>query len=180
MNNKRILFLLALIAPLILLVSMTWKPLNTLKAGETILLETVPVDPRDILYGDYVFLQFAIEEFTTEAIDSELLKKLNSKNSGKITVYALLERQEGALYGLQKVTQNKPSEGLFLKGSMHYYGTSDDYINNFYYADFLPDRFYVAENTGMELEDLSRQGQLLAEMKVHNGFAVLQDIRPKP
>ncbi|EGQ26191.1 hypothetical protein HMPREF9372_1864, partial [Sporosarcina newyorkensis 2681] len=43
---------MAFIAPLVVLLSMTWKPLWTLNVGTPILLETVPVDPRDILYGD--------------------------------------------------------------------------------------------------------------------------------
>ncbi|PIC64541.1 hypothetical protein CSV79_06165 [Sporosarcina sp. P13] len=180
MKNKRNLFLIALIVPIILLVSMTWKPLWTLNKGETILLETIPVDPRDILYGDYVSLRFAIEEFDKEAIDPSLLEELTSKNSGNLTVYAVLERQgSGDLFTLKTVTANKPNEDLFLKGTMYYYGEPYDGDQTIYYADFLPDRFYVSENTGMELEKLSQKGQLLAQMKVKDGFAVLQDIRPK-
>lgn len=179
MKNKRTLFLIALIAPILLLLSMTWKPLVTLNTGETILLETIPVDPRDILYGDYVYLQFAIEQFDKESLDPALLKKVTSKGTGTLTVYAVLEQQEGKLYGLKTVTMKKPSEGMFLKGTMYYYGEPNQFDKTVYNADFLPDNFYVAENTGTELEKLSQRGQLLAEMKVKNGFAVLQDIKPK-
>ncbi|PIC84938.1 hypothetical protein CSV72_16220 [Sporosarcina sp. P20a] len=179
MKNKRNLFLLALIVPIILLLAMTWKPLYTVNTGKTITLETVPVDPRDILYGDYVSLQFAIEEFSKDDLDPALIKEFSKHNTGKLTVYAVLEQEEGDLYGLKTVTHKKPSDGLFLKGDMYYYGEHHIDDNQMYYANFLPDRFYVAENTGMQLEDLSREGQLLAEIKVRDGFAVLEDVRPK-
>lgn len=179
MNNKRNLFLVALIVPIILLLAMTWKPLYTVNTGKTITLETVPVDPRDILYGDYVSLQFAIEEFSKDDLDPELIKEFSKHDNGKLTVYAVLEQEEGDLYGLKTVTHKKPSDGLFLKGDMYYYSDYNIDNNHMYYANFLPDRFYVAENTGMQLEDLSRKGQLLADIKVHDGFAVLQNVRPK-
>ncbi|AXH99970.1 hypothetical protein DV702_09680 [Sporosarcina sp. PTS2304] len=180
MKNKRNLFLIALIVPILLLVSMTWKPLWTVNKGETVLLETIPVDPRDILYGDYVQLQFAIEEFGPDSIEPALLDKLTSKYSGNLKVYAVLERQNSEeLYGLKMITDKKPSDDLYLEGTMYYYGEPYDGSHTVYYADFLPDRFYVSENTGTELEKLSQRGKLLAEMKVKDGFAVLQDIYPK-
>ncbi|PID01975.1 MULTISPECIES: GDYXXLXY domain-containing protein [unclassified Sporosarcina] len=179
MKNKRNLFLIALIVPIILLLAMTWKPLYTVKTGKTITLETVPVDPRDILYGDYVSLQFAIEEFSKESLDPALIKEFSKHDTGRLTVYAVLEQEEGDVYGLKTVTHKKPSDGLFLKGDMYYYGEHNIDENQMYFANFLPDRFYVAENTGMQLEDLSRKGQLLADIKVRDGFAVLEDVRPK-
>ncbi|WP_232319224.1 MULTISPECIES: GDYXXLXY domain-containing protein [Sporosarcina] len=150
-----------------------------MNTGKTITLETVPVDPRDILYGDYVSLQFAIEEFSKERLDPALIKEFSKHDTGKLTVYAVLEQDEGNLYGLKTVTHKKPSDGLFLKGDMYYYGEHSIDENQMYFANFLPDRFYVAENTGMQLEDLSRKGQLLADIKVRDGFAVLEDVRPK-
>jgi len=179
MKNKRNLFLVALIVPIILLLAMTWKPLYTVNTGKTITLETVPVDPRDILYGDYVSLQFAIEEFTKDDLDPALIKEFSKHDTGRLTVYAVLEQEEGDLYGLKTVTHKKPNDGLFLKGDMYYYSEFNNKENQTYFANFLPDRYYVAENTGMQLEDLSRKGQLIADVKVRDGFAVLENVRPK-
>lgn len=178
MKNKRNLFLIALIIPILFLLSMTWKPLWTLNAGTTVVLETIPVDPRDILYGDYVRLQFAVEEFKEDVIEPALLKELKTQSYGKVIVYAVLQ-QEGDVYGLKSVTADKPGGGVFLKGQMYRYGGSINGAETIYYADFLPDRFYVPENTGGQLEDLSRQGSLIAKMKVYNGYSILQDIQPK-
>lgn len=179
MKNRRNLFLIALFIPILLLLSMTWKPLWTLNTGTPIVLETIPVDPRDILYGDYVSLQFAVEEFKEDVIEPELLKDLRNETYGKVVVYAVLQQEQGDLYGLKSVTAEKPDSGVFLKGQMYRYGGSINGKETTYYADFLPDRFYVSENTGQRLEDLSREGKLIAKMKVHNGYTILQDILPK-
>ncbi len=179
MKNKRVLFIIALIVPIVILLSMTWKPISTLNTGESIVLETVPVDPRDVLYGDYVMLQFEVEEFSKDKLDPQLIKEFAKHTTGKIPVYAILQKEDGDIYGLKSVTHKKPSEGIFLKGDMYYY--DEEYLeeDQKYFANFLPDRFYVAENTGMQLEDLSRQGQLLADVKVNDGFAVLENVRAK-
>ncbi|WP_301109729.1 GDYXXLXY domain-containing protein [Sporosarcina sp.] len=179
MKNKRNLFLIALVIPILLLLSLTWKPLWTLNTGTPIVLETIPVDPRDILYGDYVSLQFAVEEFKEDVIEPELLKDLKKQSFGKIVVYAVLQKEHGDLYGLKSVTAEKPDSGIFLEGQMYRYGDSIVGEEITYYADFLPDRFYVPENTGQRLENLSRKGKLIAKMKVYNGYTVLQDIQPK-
>lgn len=170
---------MAFIAPLVVLLSMTWKPLWTLNVGTPILLESVPVDPRDILYGDYVSLQFAVEEVQAKDMDPALLKELSTESYGKMVVYAVLQQEDKNKYGLKMVTAEKPDSGVFLKGRMYYYGQSPYDPQTTYYANFLPDRFYVPENTGKRLEDLSREGQLIAKIKVHNGYAVLQDIVQK-
>lgn len=181
MKSKRSLFFAALIVPVVLLLSLTWKPLFALNAGETILLETIPVDPRDILYGDYVSLRFEIEDVPEQLIEPHLLEKFPRDSYAEYTVFALLEEKEGGIYGLQTVQEKKPAGGIFLKGKLYSYG--DSYMNvggsKIYYANFLPDRFYVPENTGKRLEELSAQGRLIAEMKIHNGYALLRDIRQK-
>ena len=58
MKNKGIGFIVALTVPLLLLIGLTVKPLWTLTYGDDIALLTVPVDPRDLLYGDYVTLWY--------------------------------------------------------------------------------------------------------------------------
>lgn len=184
MKNKRVLFIIALIVPIVILLSITWKPISTLNTGESIVLETIPVDPRDVLYGDYVMLQFAVEEFSKDKLDPQLIKEFSKHSGGKVPVYAILQKEDNGIYGLKSVTHKKPSEGIFLNGDMYYYDSEEDNeeyteVNQKYFANFLPDRFYVAENTGMQLEDLSRQGQLLADVKVKDGFAVLENVRPK-
>ena len=44
-------------------------------------------------------------------------------------------------------------------------------------VDFGLDPYYVPENTGEGLEDLSAKGQLVAHLKVNNGYGILKDIQ---
>lgn len=42
-----------------------------LKTGKTILLETLPVDPRDLLRGDYVVLSYKIGTLESDKIKKD-------------------------------------------------------------------------------------------------------------
>jgi len=41
------------------------------------------------------------------------------------------------------------------------------------------DKYFVPENTGLQLEELARKGDLLAKVNVFNGYALLVDIVPR-
>lgn len=175
-NRKRIGFLLTLAIPLLILLGMTVKPLLTLTSGEDISLLTVPVDPRDLFYGDYVTLAYEIEEVPAEKISIPLLKELErSSFLGKVTVYGTLV-PDGDVYVLEELSATKPKGDLYLTGKMNHYAYNNRDGELIYEVDFGLERFFVPENTGMELEDLSREGKLVARVKLKNGHALLQDI----
>ena len=44
------------------MIGMVVRQETVLASGRTILLETVPVDPRDLLRGDYVLLRYKISD----------------------------------------------------------------------------------------------------------------------
>lgn len=174
--RKRIGFIIALAVPLILLLSLVVKPLWTLNTGENIILKTVPVDPRDLFYGDYVTLQYEIEEVPKEKLSKNLIEKLENETSWrKFKVYGKLVSKDG-VYILEELTEKKPSNTLYLTGEIQYYSYLNAEEVEVYDVNFNLDRFFVPENTGMALEDLSRKGQLIAHIKVKNGYAVLDSI----
>lgn len=176
MKNRRLFFLIALAVPLIMLVSLTIKPILTLQAGTPVTLETIHTDPRDVLYGDYVYLRFEVEELDRQYLNAELRKTVDEAESyGEVVVYAVLQ-QQGDLYTLQEVTLDRPTDGVFLKGTMNYYPAANMPREDNYYARFLPDQFHVADSTRTELESLSRSGRLLAHLKVRNGFAIIESV----
>ena len=40
------------------------------------------------------------------------------------------------------------------------------------------DKYYVPENTGMALEEASRKGEMVAKVKVYNGYSLLKEVLP--
>ena len=56
----RIAFILVVAAQLALLIGMVGFKEFTLQTGTDVVLQTVPVDPRSLLQGDYVILRYEI------------------------------------------------------------------------------------------------------------------------
>ena len=79
MKSRRNKFILALIVPLFILVGLLYKPILAYVFGETITVKTVPVDPRDLLYGDYVNLQLDINTVGKEKLSKELRETFSSE-----------------------------------------------------------------------------------------------------
>jgi uncharacterized membrane-anchored protein len=77
------------------------------KAGKTYLIKCAPVDPRDLLSGDYVSLRYEI------GLLPERFEELDYKNK---EVYVTLE-PSGPVWEVQDVSNVPPAEGKpYLKG----------------------------------------------------------------
>jgi uncharacterized membrane-anchored protein len=78
---------------------------------------------------------------------------------------------------LDSLSNKKPKGGIYLTGKLNGY----DYQNvngvNVHSINFGLDRYYIPENTGKELENLSAKGQLVAHLKVKNGYGILKGIQ---
>jgi uncharacterized membrane-anchored protein len=55
----------------LILISMTVEPITTNILGEEIFIKTKPLDPRDIFRGDYVQLNYEINDINLEKLDEE-------------------------------------------------------------------------------------------------------------
>ena len=181
MKSRRSKFVLALIVPILILIGLIYKPVMAYVFGETITVKTVPVDPRDLLYGDYVNLELEINTVRKEKMSKELKEKISiekpdngiSTNRRIITVYTILEKDEDN-YTVHSVALHKPKSGIYLKGKIDlWYSDSNIYE---YYIDYGLNRFYVEENTGKELENQSARGELALVLKVADGYALIEDI----
>lgn len=59
-NKKHLAFMGSIILFIVVLASGVWIQENLRQNGQQVILSTVPVDPRDILRGDYVNLSYEI------------------------------------------------------------------------------------------------------------------------
>lgn len=190
MKRKRLpskRFLLSLLIPILVLSSMLIKPVSTMLKGENVTLATVPVDPRDLLYGDYVTLDLEIEEVDVNKLNKELKDYVKEHEYGKeIPVYVYLYQDEYGIFHVNNVSMKHPvesfSDGLYIKGKMTPYINDNSWNEEAEFketvtVDYGIDRFYVEEGTGLELENQSRKGQVLVSAKIHSGYPILTGIK---
>lgn len=176
------LFWISLFIPLLVLMSMLIKPVSTTMYGEEVVLATVPIDPRDLFYGDYVILDLEIEQLDANLLDPLLKKALEVGDFyDDVTVYVALREGEGGIYEAVAVSEHKP-KGFYITGKMSPYIEKNEFggetsYEESVYIDYGIDRFYVEEGTGLELEELAINGQVLVSVKIHNGYPVITDLK---
>ncbi|MCR8634138.1 MULTISPECIES: GDYXXLXY domain-containing protein [Paenibacillus] len=115
--------------------------------GEEIKLKTVPVDPRDMLYGDYVTLSYEVSQLSPALWKGEgELPKQGSR------VFVQLKPENG-LYVASGIYSDKPAAipgEAVLKGRVSYSW------NEMIRVEYGIEQYYVPEGTGKELEEKAR------------------------
>jgi uncharacterized membrane-anchored protein len=176
MNKRAKQMAAACSIPVLILLCMCIIPLYTLLNGEEVILQTKPVDPSDLFRGDYVTLQYEAEEVPIKFVEETVVKGLKNR-WGELEVYVLMEKKDHVHTPI-KVTLKKPDNGLYLKGTLNYI---DKDINGqeIAFIQYNLDNYFLEDNTGTEWEKASSKGEILAKLKVNNGYAVLTDITTK-
>lgn len=188
MRNK---FIISVLIPLLILAAMTVKPLMTLFWGQEIKIKTQPVDPVDLFRGDYVILNYEINDLNISQVPelnkvkADLWDYEKSKKYLNKRVYVTLKKADG-VYTVESAGFAKPQGKLYLAGKISYFfnkppvnGPSqpieegEKVIPDTARVEYQLDRYFLPENTGGELEDLSRKGQLIATVKTYKGYALL-------
>ncbi|MEH7073077.1 GDYXXLXY domain-containing protein [Neobacillus drentensis] len=172
MNKRAKQLVLACCVPVLILLGLCVKPLYTLLTGEEMILQTKPVDPSDLFRGDYVTLRYEAEEVPKKLVEQSVLTRLQ-KRGGEFEVYILMEKKNGVHTPI-KVTLTKPDKGEFLNGTISYID-KDNLGQEIAYIEYGLDNYYVEDNTGTEWETASTKGEILAKIKVTNGYAILTD-----
>ena len=114
---------------------------HALATGTLILLETMPVDPRDMLRGDYVTLNYKISNVPANLFTPPLSKEISP---GK-TVYVLLEKR-GDFYELAKASEKPLSAAsgeVMLRGRTEYFWNT-----NTVRVAYGLERYYVRQGAG--------------------------------
>lgn len=189
MKKRGFKYLGAFLILVIILFSMTIQPMMAHGMGDEILIKTKPFDPRDLFRGDYVQLNYEINDISLDQLDQEIvnIKGEDSHNPyetlrGK-KLYVLLKEND-RFYEVDKVSLTKPTEGIFLKGKYGYpiwEDQSREKINPAAKIDgirveYTLDKYFVPENTGKELEEKARKGEVFAKIKVYKGYSLLMEI----
>jgi len=143
-----------------------------LALGEQVLLETRPIDPRDILRGDYVTLGYEIS-----FIDGEILANalgfvdegIDYSDYRGREIYVTLQKDERGIGTVKSVSVSRPPDGLYLRGVM-------DRRSGVVYGIGV---YYVPEGTGLEIENRIRdmdEAQILVDVRILRGRPVIKDL----
>lgn len=124
--------------------------------GETIKLATVPVDPQDIFYGDYVTLNYEIGQINANRWEGSDQPSRGEK------INVLLEADKNGVYQVKKAS-NKDIDAkngeVVLTGKFQ----QKDAAGKIYRLDYGIGRYYVEDNTGEKYE---QQGKLVVTLTV--------------
>lgn len=142
-----------------------------LRSGIQVLLETVPVDPRDLLRGDYVILRYKISTLS----ESLFAIGLTNDALAGTAVYVKLEKR--GLFHEPQAASFTPLEAdalhPVLRGRVaaRSWWNSENQTNRNIPVEYGLERFYVREGTG------NPSGKLTAEVSVpQSGNAVIRQL----
>ncbi len=139
---------------------------QSLAHGKVVLLDTRPVDPRDLLRGDYVILEYTINSIPWSKFSPALTNDLPNGE----TVYVLLE-QQGAFYQVTQAS-TEPIAGdqdhPVLRGLSAYSWRTR---TNSTRVEYGLERYYVPEGTG------NPTGKLTAEVAIPaSGHGIIKQV----
>jgi len=135
-----------------------------LRSGIEVLLKTAPVDPRDLLRGDYVTLNYDISRVPvstlvggapTESLSGQVLSvRLKKQDDG---YWGIAESSFGAL-------ESKPDTVVMKSMPFDYYfsSTSQDMIGVTYGIE----RYYVPEGDGRDIESARNDGRVAIAARI--------------
>ena len=127
---------------------------HALATGKVILLETRPVDPRDMLSGDYLMLRYKISDVPTNLFSPPVKKDLLYGTK----IFVALAPGTNRCYEVVKASTNEftPSANeVLLKGKSAWERWNSP--TNSVHVEYGIERFYVAEGTGNPTGKLTAQ-----------------------
>ncbi len=119
MKFKILLIIAAILFQVISVGSIAISREKILSTGTQVILQTSPVDPRDIFKGDYVALDYSFSSISFQQLEESIKQK--GLNKGQ-KVFLSLDIMDNGLAREKQLLTNPPAEGLYISGyvKMHW------------------------------------------------------------
>ena len=144
----------------------------TTALGKRVQLATTPIDPRDLLYGDFVRLRYAIGESPLSRWHGDAAPKRRQ------SVFVLLAPGPDSLSTAVGVYPQAPTPGV---GQAVLRGWVTDVYPASFNLRFNLERYYVPEGSGLRLEKAGRLHPLRVRVSVAPwGQARITDVAAEP
>lgn len=131
-----------------------------LATGNEIILQTAPIDPRDIFRGDYVHLDYAISKISVNQLESDIVE--NGLNNGQ-KVYISLATDANDVAQGNRLYSSPPADVPYLKGysTSHWpfrgykkqnVSSNENRLSQPVTVKYGIEQFYVEQGHGLEME----------------------------
>ena len=151
-GQERWFLALGISLQLAVLLFMTAKGTLILIRGEVYYVRVQPVDPRDLMRGDYVILSYEFSRLPHHGIDGRNMMDLPNQ-----PIYVSLEKEgDGKHWRAARYSLQKPGKGPFLKGKLNPRGQ----------LEFGIEQFSVQEGKGLEYDNAVRSRILSSEISI--------------
>ncbi|TCR92616.1 GDYXXLXY domain-containing protein [Rhizobium sp. BK376] len=138
---------------------------SILESGSEVLLKTAPVDPRDLLRGDYVTLNYDISRVPASTVVGGM-----PTEAGEKTLWVRLQKQGDGFWGIAESSfsplQSKPDTVLIESLPFNYYPVEADQS---FQVDYGIERFYVPEGKGHDIETVRTDGRVSVAARISGG-----------
>lgn len=174
---------MSLTLPYLIVVGMVVKAILPLVTGRPVLLAIEPVDPRDLMRGQYVELSYDFTMLDLEKFSHALTPGREYRFGDRL--YLVLRQADGSILAKPlHLQENKPAEGIFIK-VMPRYGFSippeKNAVKPTVHLKAGIEAFYADELMVPELEAQARAGKLAARVFIApGGEARLAGIEGRP
>lgn len=177
MITKQTKFILAIVLQTVIIFAIIIFKVSILSGGTDVLLRIEPVDPRDMLRGDYATFQYSnISNLASYISDGQQIKNGD-------TVYVIL-RQSGKYWLAQSIQKTKPLNGeIILKGKVLSGGkkTQPDALPNQRFSGsriqiiYGIEEYFIPEGKGQNFSFFNKEAAARVAVD-ENGNAVLKQI----
>ena len=167
--NKKLIFIAVSFLWIAVAVGLIISKQHIIRTGKTVLLETVPVDPRDFLRGDYVILRYKISTIALQQIQSE-----KSYYGQGERVYVKLEPRE-RFWEATAVKTKKPisDNAVYMKARVKYCYDKKLELN------YGIESYFVPEGEGKNIEKNMRGNKSSVEVEAlvdTSGNAIIKKV----
>ena len=158
--KPRMVFIILILLQLLILIGLTGYNEVILAFGKTVVLQTVPVDPRDLFRGDYVVLRYEISTL-------DHLPWYGQFDEGD-KIYAKLEKQDDVWNAVQ-VSKSEPDNWYYFIA-----GEVEDVGDRTLRVEYGIEAYFVPEGEGREIE---RADDLKVRVSINeSGKAIIKNL----
>jgi uncharacterized membrane-anchored protein len=129
---------------------------SILQSGTEVVLKTAPIDPRDLLRGDYVILNYEISSVPASTIVGGL-----PKEAGEQVLSVRLHKEPDGFWRIAESSfgslEAKPDTVVLKSQPFQYYAGDSEQT---FRVEYGIERYYVPEGEGTKLETARSDGQL--------------------